>query len=710
MAARNLAAQTQQTSQFAVGGGLDLVTPAIKKGAGYCISALNYEPRPEGYRRIDGHERFDGRPAPSAQLYWILNFTAGLAAITAGQTVTGNTSGATGIAVLDAVIGSGSYGASNAVGYLVLRLVSGTFVAAEALKVGGVTKSTSSSATTSRGAANDTLDGTYLAAAMEQGRALIQPVPGSGSILGVWYFNGLCYAFRNNVGGTATAMYVSSATGWTAVSLGGILKFTTGLAAGIVEGDTVTGATSAATAIVKRLAVQTGTFGAGTAAGYLVFASITGAFVNGEFLTVGGTNRATTSGIYIPTVLAPNGSYEFVTYNFYGASNLKRMYGCDGVNNGFEFDGTIYAPIFTGMVVDTPTHIQAHYNHLFLAFPGGSLQNSSIGAPLVWNAILGATELGIGDDITGLVAGYNGVMVIYGRDKTAILYGTDATTWQIKDLSIVDGAYAKTAQLLLQPTTFDNFGIRGLTTIVPTIANFAPATLSTQIRPLIDAYNNPPNGVAVMPTASIRVRRKNQYRLFFTDGSGAVMDVSTNGASGNPVPMFMPLNYGKTVRCACSAKDNSGNEICFFGSDDGYIYQLDSGNNFDGQPVPAVLRLAFNNLKTATQNKRFHKATLELASAQPNTAIFCSAEFSGGDPDQPGQGTENFNVNAGGAFWNEANWDQFYWSSRVVGSAEARIDGAGTSISLAIGSSLTYQSPYVISGVTLHYTMRGLKR
>lgn len=701
---------TQLTTQFAVGGGLDLVTPAIIKTPGLCISALNHEPRPEGYRRIDGHERFDGRPAPSAQSYWLITFTGGSAAINVGDTVTGNTSGATGVAVLAGIVVSGSYGASNAVGTVVLRLVTGTFVNAEALKVGGVTKSTSSSAALSRAASPDSLDNTYLGNAMEAARALIQPVPGSGPILGVWYYNGVCYAFRNNVGGSAALMYASSAAGWTAVNLGSTLAFSTGGTTPITEGQTITGATSGASGVVKRIVVTTGVgiwdTTSSANAGVLVFQTITGTFSNAENLQVSAVTMAEVVGTQAVTTLLPGGSFEFITNNFFGASNLKRMYGCDGVNKAFEFDGTVFVPISTGMPVDAPNHIQANYNHLFLSFPGGSIQNSSIGLPYLWSAILGAAEIGLGDDVTGMLAGYNSIMVIYGRNKTSILYGTDATTWQLKDLSIVDGAYPGTAQLLINPTTYDNFGIRGLETIVPTIANFAPATLSTQIRPLIDAYNSN----LVTPTASLRVRRKNQYRLFFSDGTGIVMDMSTSGSNGSPIPQFMPLNYGKTVRCACSAKDNDGNELEFFGSDDGYIYQADSGNNFDGQPVTAFLRLAFNNIKSATQNKRFHKATLELASAQPNTAIICSAEFSGGDPNQPGQQPETFSVSGAGAFWDEANWEQFYWSSQIIGIAEARIDGAGTNISLSIGSTLTYETPYVVSGVTIHYSMRGLKR
>jgi hypothetical protein len=55
------------TTYYPMAGGLDLVTPSLQKSPGRCIDALNYEPTTVGgYRRINGYERFDGRPSPTA--------------------------------------------------------------------------------------------------------------------------------------------------------------------------------------------------------------------------------------------------------------------------------------------------------------------------------------------------------------------------------------------------------------------------------------------------------------------------------------------------------------------------------------------------------------------------------------------------------------------------------------------------------------------
>ena len=47
------------------------------------------------------------------------------------------------------------------------------------------------------------------------------------------------------------------------------------------------------------------------------------------------------------------------------------MYGANNVDNAFEFDGTTFVKIYTGMDTDTPKYIEAYKNHLFLTFPKG---------------------------------------------------------------------------------------------------------------------------------------------------------------------------------------------------------------------------------------------------------------------------------------------------------------------------------------------------
>lgn len=688
----------QNTQFFALQGGLNLVTPAIRTPAGHAIACMNYEPVERGYRRTEGFERYDGQPKPSEASYSFIEFDAGTAAISAGDTVTGGSSGATGVALVDAVVTSGSYGGGDAAGYIAVGAVSGTFIDNDPLQVGGVTKMTADGASVDRGATTNALDTAFYEDAIETARALIAKVPGSGNVRGVWVYNGDVYAIRDNAAATKGVMHRASTSGWVEQSLGLEIAFTSGGTYEIVEGDEITGATSTAIATVTRVVVTSGDWTTGDAAGYLYLSVQTGTF-QAENLDVGANaNVATIAGNSSEITLPVGGKYEFRNHNFYGASNRFRMYGVNGVGPAFEWDGSVFVKIRTGMTTDTPNHLAIFKNHLFLSFQGGSVQHSGTGDPYTFSPVLGAAEIGIGQDVTGFSEDYAQTLVIFGRNKIAALYGNDVDDWSLEVLTSDAGGIEWTVQKVGYPIYHDDRGLRDVRTTTA-FGDFKMGTLTGMVEPLFKSKKKQ----GITPVNSIRVRAKDQYRLFWSDGTGLTMYL------GRKYPEMMPFDLGKVVSCCCSAEDNDGNEVMFFGSTDGYVYQLDSGTSFDGAEVDAYLHLPFNHVGSPTQNKRWHKATLEV-DATPDTEIGLLAEFAYASDEQPSETLQTFDVSGGGGFWDETNWDEFYWSAPVEGLAECHIDGFGPNCSITVVSGQAYVDPHTLHGLTLHFSYRGLKR
>jgi len=688
----------QQTSAAALVGGMDLITPALQTIPGRAIAGVNYEPHPRGYRRKEGFERFSGLPKPSEAEYYVLNFDAGVTEVAADDVVTGATSGATGTALVVAVVETGTYGGSDAAGYVILTAVTGTFEDNENLQVSAATVSVANGLAVLSGALTDTLDTTWQRAAIERARGLIAVVPGSGVMRGVWVYKGVTYAFRDNAGATACVLHKATAAGWVAQDLGLQVSFTGGGTYEVAEGDTITGATSAATATVERIVLDSGTWAGGDAAGRLILSGQTGTFVS-ENLDVGANpNVATIAGDSAAIALLPGGTYEFVTHNFFGASDLQRMYGVDGVNPAFEWDGSIFVPILTGMTTDTPTHIAAHKQHLFVSYLGGSVQHSALGEPSSFSVVSGAAEIGIGQDITAFLSSVSGVLTIFGRNSVNMLYGNDSSDWDLRPLSEEAGAIAKTAKMLGSPYYLDDRGIRSLNT-TQAFGDFRLGTITNDVEPIF-ATKKLTNITAM---DSVRVRTKDQYRLFWSDGTGLTIYF------GRKHPEVMPFDLGKTVYCVCSAENSVGDEIMFFGSDDGFIYELDKGTSFDGSKVEAYLRLPFNSVGSPTLKKRFHKVTLEVDAAA-TTSLGLTAEYSYADPDQPPSREQAFSVQGEGGFWNELLWNQFYWSAPVHGRAEAYVDGVGLNIGVAVISDAIYEEPHILHGMIVNYSKRGIKR
>ena len=715
----------QQSKFFAAGGGLDLITPAIEIPEGALIAANNYEAHARGYQRVDGYERFDGQQKPSTASYWVLNFDAGTAAINEADTVTGATSGASGVALIDAIVDSGSYVGNDADGRLVLTNVIGTFVNNENLDVASVTKSVMDGTAVKRGAATDANDDTWLQDAMETARTEIQTVPGSGNMRGVWTYKGDTYAFRNNAAGTFVDMYKSTTSGWKLQALGRRLEFTSGGTTEIAEGDVITGADSSATATTTRVALQSGSWAAGDAAGYFIFDSQTGTFqaeeidvgvstslatiaadstanvletTGGDRHTEAADTRITENGDTRITENTAIGRFDFENHNFGGHAETERMYGCDGVSMAFEWDGNVFVPIKTGMTIDAPLHLAAHKQHLFLSFAGGSLQHSGLGLPYQFTVITGASEMGIGEEVTGLRSDVEGFLVVGGRNIISILYGQDTNNWELVDWSNESGVIEWSMDKLGSIMFMDDIGVRRLST-ARDYGNFKIATLSHKIEPIFRRKRKD----SVEITASLRTRSKDMYRLFFDDKTG----ISIHLGRGPTKPECMTFTLPLVVHCTCSGEDKQGDEILFFGSTDGFIYEIDAGPNHDGSEIQAYVRFPFNHVGSPTRNKQWFKAVMEV-DADDSVALDISAEFNYGHTDQPVMVTESFTVTSGGGFWENNEWADFAFTQPVEGLAEAPIDGLGANVSVKAQSAGTYDNAHRIHGLHLYYSMRRL--
>lgn len=686
------------TNPFAIRGGLVQDRPALEIGPGHAIASKNYEPVEKGHRRWDGFERLDGRPKPSDASYWYLAYDAGSALILEGQTVTGGTSAATGIATVEMEVASGDLGAGTGVGYVILHGVSGTFVDNENLQVGGVTKAVLNGQANQRGAPDTDDDELWRRAAIEETRDAILVVPGEGPVRGVFTFEGAHYAIRNAVGGATGAMYKATTAGWVLQALGRSLTFTSGGTYEPAVGDTITGATSGATAVLTKIIETTGDWTTGDQAGRFIFASQTGTF-QAENLNVGANlNMATIAADSTANTLPAGGYYKVIDHNFYGASDLNCAYAVSGVGRAFEWNGTVFAFIITGMSSDYPTNIAEVNNQLGLTFAGGSFQNSSPGNPHSWSAVLGATEIGIGEDVGDLLPGYAQVLMLLGRKRLHVLYGDDRDNFDLQTGNGQAGGYPKTMQLVTKPVYVDDFGVRDARS-TPTYGNFAIGSLSGHIATFFKAKKK----AGVSPIQSSVCKDKGQYRVYFSDGTALF------GYFGRKMAEFLPLDLGKVVRCIHVGRDSDNNEVTLFGSDDGYVYQMDVGTSFDGTAIEAYCRLAFNHIGSPTQMKAWKKVTLEV-DARPSVTLGILAEVSYGSGNSPPASQQNLTVEAGGGFWNVDNWDDFYWSSPVEGRAYAKIGAKGENISIAVVSESAYEEPHILHGCIFHYSPRKVIR
>lgn len=663
-----------------LGGGLDQVTPTLSLPPGVARRAANFECSiTGGYTRIAGYERFDGRPSPSSANYNILvcTFTS---TVTVGQTVTGSTSSATGkiIAVTSTT--------------LVITRETGTFVSNDILNNGSGFVAT---VTAVQGVSADGFtDATYQNLAADDYRADIQAVPGSGSILGVAYYNGTLYAWRNNSGATAAVMYKSTTSGWSAVTLGKTLLFDAGVLA-IPDGSTVVGQSSGATGVVARTVLEDGSWAGHDASGQLILSSTTGTFTVGENLRIGATVYAHVVTAPVQITLAAGGRYETTVANFGGGTANYKLYGVSGTNQAFEFDGTTYVPLRTGMAVDTPSHICFHKQHLFLSF-GASVQFSALGYPYQWTPLLGAGEIAMNAQVTNMLVlpgdQSSGALGIYTRSDTSVLYGTSSANFSLSTFNSGTGAYPYTAQNMDQAYVLDDRGIMSLGTSL-NFGNFVPASLSMNIPKFIQQHRE-------LSVGSTVNRDKGQYRVFFSDGSGLYMTVLNGKILGS-----MPVQFQHNINCCIDSEAPNGGTVQFFGSTNGFVYQMDLGTSFDGDPIPANMNLVYNSIKSPRILKRYRKAAVELTGDSYAEIQFgYDLGYRTTALSQPEDASYQNDLRS--SYWDEMVWDNFVWDGSDISPSEIEVTGTAENMAIRISSNSDLLQSFTVNNIIVHYTLR----
>lgn len=761
-----------QQGSWRMVGGLDLTTPDISRSRypGFLSLCQNYEARTEGYRRVDGFERFDGRPAPSelaspaltdnaetqavkrtavaarraaigevpgqgpvlgvwrfrgrtyafrrgtgndaAKIGMYASSSAGWTPVDLGEriafdggagipplvddTLTGGTSGAT-CTLKRLVRLKGSFSDGDAAGFLIVTVDSGAFENNEALNW------------------DDQAEGVDAISA--SGTALVY----AGALGGL--------DSTNDVGNVALSSS-GTAQGF------GILNSThdnTGIATvlegALTAGQTVTirlekDADNYAEIVSSNIRDNYG--GSTTQIVVLGAPAVTGAFDDGDSVTI--TIAAPAIAVAEPDILtvngaaveqsiayAPGANFRFANHNFYAQASGERMYGVSGADYGFEFDGTLFTPMMSGVETDRPIFLAAHQDHMFLGYPGGSVIASSIGEPTVYEAVTGAAEFGTGAEITGMVSGYRNTLFVMGANQTVSLTGTSAADWRMDVIDAESGALENTFQLFDEPTGYDDRGIRGVMA-TDVYGDFAVAAFSERIRPLLDYKRSS----GAKPTASMVVRQKSQYRLWFDDGDCIVMSLVTSERGQvfrnfsvsrfdldfNPAPGSR-LYY---VTRACSVEDADGRERLFAAMQaDGYVYEMDRGVSFDGAEITAILQLPSNDLGRPANIKRFRKILVECK-AEESAEIYVSSHYHDGTDYTPKPGTPSeLGLDAG--FWDVSRWGRFAWGAGGTANlAEARLGGRGRNIAPIILSKSAESKPHTVTGVTVLFTLGKLLR
>ncbi len=704
---------------FAIDEGLDLISDDLEISPGRPKDGINYVLRKQGgVERVGGYQLFDGTPVteipdPSVDLSstTITNPIGEdtLFAESAGEMTLTALNGGTAKVSFEFTTVSGGVCTftfdqpSAAINYTVGSTEEGADITAETdTGAGAKTNTVAFTAvgtksyvtlyfTTATAQTYDTFTwATTRASAMDQ--AL--------DVRAVFQVGTTWYAIQNNSGETAGLLFQESATGWTAVALGNRLGFDVGLIAEVSEGDSIVGVDSGASATVNRVVRQTGTWKANDAAGFFCIGTVTGGPFQAEGLTVSGTLSANATGAETAITLPAGGSYDVKIGSYYAGVTGRRAYGANGVGTAFEFDGTTFVPIETGVTPDTPNHVEVGEFHLMLGWDTGDWANSSTLLPTVFDAYRGADNDIIPDEIVEIrkLEGAGRTAFIC-RDSLFILSGDVSASWRMDSYTYEVGGIAGTAGMLGAKLFYlDDQGVTWLGASQD-FGGYAREPVSFDVDPdLIKRKTD--------VTASLVSKRTSTYRLFY--GTRAFYFTM----KGTELRGIMPILLDDTVLCTGVGRDANGKEMLMFGSDGGEVFHMDNTSFFDFADIEAWIKLPFNFVENPLLLKEYVKAVIGMKVDDLDAFnLYVRVEYGQNDPKGASADNWTFASPDGGtpAIWAFANWAEFFWGVTDSNHGNIPLRGSDTSISFTFYSDGTAGQAHSINDVTFLYKPETIK-
>lgn len=305
------------------------------------------------------------------------------------------------------------------------------------------------------------------------------------------------------------------------------------------------------------------------------------------------------------------GIVRFEKLNFTGVATLVLV---DGISYPFRLKSSRFVEL-NNTDFDMPTdaegasHVIAFQNHLFLANDDTLLFSAPYDESDFTPASGGGSiKLDDGSTVTALKV-FRDQLIIFTERSIYRLTGNTVSDFQLTSITRDLGC--------TEPDTVQEVGgdvmflaPDGLRLLSATERNndFGLAVVSRNIQSDVNEF------VARNPAfCSVVVRAKSQYRILgfntaFTDDSAQGIIAVQRAAQGG-VGVEFAKTTGINARVAYSDYVENVERILFANSD-GYVYNMESGNNFDGTDISATFKTPYFPINDPSVRKQIHKLDL----------------------------------------------------------------------------------------------------
>ncbi len=336
---------------------------------------------------------------------------------------------------------------------------------------------------------------------------------------------------------------------------------------------------------------------------------------------------------------------QFVNYESEGTYGT--VYITDGANKIAEFQITLVggSNVFHFETLERSTPINPKRATIFaerLIVAGQSDSESTVAystrlKPYDFTGSSAGT-IDTGDVIVGIKV-FRNSLVVFCKNSIFELTNLDSTPILksvTKNIGCVDG---NTIQEIGGDLVF--LAPDGLRTVAGT-ARIGDVELSSISRKILPVINTLLDNIASYTISSMVIRERSQYRLFYFQSGQAASSqkgiIGTFKFDANGVPAFeWSETLGMEIKRCTSDLNNNNEEVQFGANESGYVYQLDTGNNFDGSNIDAQFQTPDMDYGDNGLRKSLYavKANIEPEGTNNNLKLRIRYDFESTEVPQP---------------------------------------------------------------------------
>ena len=388
---------------------------------------------------------------------------------------------------------------------------------------------------------------------------------------------------------------------------------------------------------------------------------------------------------------------RFAKYNFNGTEKIALV---DGLNEPALYDNATFT-----VLLDAPTDvIGATFvaevkNHLFFA-KGSTVTFTAPYTDTDFSVANGGGNINVGGTVTALAV-FRQQLIIFTETSIHQLTGNTIADFNLQPITTDIGCIdSDTVQEIGGDVMF--LGPDGLRLVSGTdrIGDFGLAVVSKTIQDTMTRFIS-----ANTSFTSCVIREKSQYRIL-----GFNTNITEENAQGILATQFAPqggdnMAWAETRGIRANVADsnyNQNTEVVLFSHDDGYLYQMESGNSFDGANIKTTFATPHLPISDPRKRKTFYKLFL-YTDPQGSVSFNVSLKL-----DFDSQGTIQpaplsiLNTQGVVGFFGTGTFGSTKFGTKLLKLFEAQVVGSGFTVSFQFDSDDT-NPPYSIDALTVEY-------